>query len=86
MRASPNALLDKCGRVLLFLFGGLWLPVAFFLGLSQTPLQAQANVLFVDADAGGANNGSSWEDAYVTLQDALANASSDNEIWVAEGV
>ena len=43
-------------------------------------------VLFVDIDATGANNGSSWEDAYNYLQDALAAASSGDEIRVAEGI
>ena len=46
--------------------------------------------VYVDADAVGANNGASWTDAYVFLQDALDytnnNGSTDFEIWVAEGV
>ncbi|MHC4676724.1 MAG: right-handed parallel beta-helix repeat-containing protein, partial [Planctomycetota bacterium] len=41
--------------------------------------------IFVDADATGSNNGSSWEDAYKYLQDALAVAGGDDQIWVAEG-
>ncbi|MEM6319281.1 MAG: choice-of-anchor Q domain-containing protein [Bacteroidota bacterium] len=47
------------------------------------------HVLFVDADAALGGDGTSWATAYKYLQDALANASSDNtitEIWVAEGV
>jgi len=45
--------------------------------------------IFVDVDAAGANNGSSWEDAYNYLQDALADANSSEkpvEICVAEGI
>jgi hypothetical protein len=45
--------------------------------------------IYVDADAAGANNGSSWENAYNCLQDALADANSPDkavEIRVAEGV
>jgi hypothetical protein len=42
--------------------------------------------VYVDADANGANNGSSWRDAYNYLQDGLAAASSGDEVWVAEGV
>ena len=42
--------------------------------------------IYVDADANGANNGSSWTDAYNFLQDALAAASSGDQIWVAQGM
>lgn len=44
-----------------------------------------ANVLFVRAGATGANNGSSWRDAYTSLRTALAAAVSGQELWVAEG-
>ena len=44
-----------------------------------------ADTIFVNTDAIGANNGSSWTDAYRDLQDALAGASFGDEIWVAEG-
>lgn len=44
-----------------------------------------ARTLFVDIDATGANNGSSWTDAFNHLQDALAVAQYGTEIWVAEG-
>ena len=44
-----------------------------------------AVTLHVDATAGGANNGSSWADAYVTLQDALQTAQDGDVIWVAAG-
>ena len=46
-------------------------------------------IIYVDDDAAGANNGSSWVNAYVYLQDALANANSAEkpiEIRVAQGV
>ena len=44
--------------------------------------------VYVDASATGKNNGSSWEDAFVNLQDALASVArnSDATIRVAEGV
>ncbi|MHC4687940.1 MAG: choice-of-anchor Q domain-containing protein, partial [Planctomycetota bacterium] len=43
-------------------------------------------LLFVDDDAAGNNDGSSWADAYNYLQDALAVCCSSDEILVAQGV
>ncbi|MBK9014050.1 MAG: hypothetical protein IPM82_08145 [Saprospiraceae bacterium] len=43
------------------------------------------NKLFVNDDATGTNNGSSWADAYTNLQSALAIAEEGDQIWVAEG-
>lgn len=55
-----------------------------------TQARASGGLIYVDANAGGADNGTSWSDAYVHLQDALdlanANPSADYEIWVAAGV
>lgn len=44
-----------------------------------------ATVIYVDADANGNDDGSSWQDAYNNLQDALDDANSGDEIWVAKG-
>jgi len=43
-------------------------------------------IIDVDDDAGGANDGSSWEDAFNYLQDALAAAWPGDEIHVAQGI
>jgi hypothetical protein len=44
------------------------------------------NVIYVNANATGANNGTSWTDAFTDLQIALSNlCSSVTEIWVAQG-
>ena len=45
-----------------------------------------ARTIYVDADATGANNGSSWAKAYKYLQDALMFASAEDEIRVGQGV
>jgi hypothetical protein len=49
----------------------------------------KARRIYIDIDANGANNGTSWENAYNFLQDALADANSSEkpvEIWVAQGI
>ena len=47
---------------------------------------AAGDVLYVDARATGANNGSSWDNALVRLYDALERANYGDEIRVAQGV
>ena len=43
-------------------------------------------LVFVDASAGGANNGTSWTDAYVDLANALTLSAAGSEIWIGGGV
>jgi len=43
-------------------------------------------IIYVDTNATGTNNGSSWTNAYTNLQSALATASSGDQLWVATGV
>ena len=38
--------------------------------------------IFCDPSATGSDDGSSWEDAYESLQDAIDNAASGDEVWV----
>ena len=46
----------------------------------------QGRIIYVDDDATGANDGSSWTDALTDLQDAIAIARWDTEIRVAQGI
>ena len=63
------------------------LAIALILITSSRPgLLAQGSTIYVDADATGANDGTSWANAYVTLQPALEAASDGDEVWVAAGV
>jgi hypothetical protein len=52
---------------------------------AATPVHAVGVIRYVKWNAGGANNGTSWANAYTSLQSALAAASSGDEIWVAAG-
>jgi len=55
-----------------------------FLGTTSTT--AIGKIIYVDADATGAKNGTSWPDAFKYLQDALVIAQSGDEIRVAQGL
>jgi hypothetical protein len=57
-------------------------------GICRTAF-AEPRVIYVDTNASGANNGTSWKDAYNYLQDALEDANITpgcEEIWVAQGI
>ncbi|MCB9339347.1 MAG: response regulator [Lewinellaceae bacterium] len=41
--------------------------------------------IHVKSDANGKNDGTSWQDAFTHLQDALTTAKNGDEIWVAAG-
>jgi len=75
-KRSPRAIL-----------GLLALALALVLAASgNTASLAAGTIIYVDADATGSHNGTSWANAFTSLQDGLdAAATSPAEIWVAEG-
>ena len=58
--------------------------LTFLLSISVLPSIAQSTI-YVDVDATGGNDGTSWTDAFVHLQDALTEAETGDQIWIAEG-
>ena len=57
----------------------------FSLLLTCSALSLGAQTIYVDADAGGANDGSSWTDAYTDLGVAIDNAAAGAALWIADG-
>ncbi|WP_136808234.1 right-handed parallel beta-helix repeat-containing protein [Desulfosediminicola flagellatus] len=49
-------------------------------------LDGIAEVIYVDHDAAGLADGTSWSNAFTTLNEALNIATSGSEIWVAAGI
>ena len=57
--------------------------LVFLFGITSSISARQ--IIYVDVDATGSNNGKNWQDAYKCLQNALDIAESDDEIRVAQG-
>ena len=61
---------------LIFSFSGI--------GTGIGSVAAQSTIIYVQQ--GGSSNGTSWENAFGTLQEALDTAQAGQQIWVAKGV
>ncbi len=61
--------------------------ISFFVGLSllTTTSVFSQSVIYVDANASGKNDGTSWTDAYTVLEDGFTNSQLEDSIWVASG-
>lgn len=77
-KAQQTHLLPKSTWLLLVLL------TAAILLLSNRA-EAGGAVIYVRASASGANNGTSWANAFTNLQTALNSAGPGSEIWVAAG-
>ncbi len=63
----------------------LFLAVAVSLAVRHPAAAGAGGLIFVKADASGANNGTTWANAFTSLQSGLAAALAGDEIWVAAG-
>jgi hypothetical protein len=59
--------------------------IAFLMVSALTTASALAGVIYVNAAASGANDGTSWANAYTSLQTALGAAGSGDDLWVVAG-
>ena len=60
----------------------LILIMLFFFAFAKS---AKSQVAYVNYAAVGANDGTTWANAYPSLQTAIENAASGSQIWVARG-
>ncbi len=76
MNTRPLAILYR------FLTG---LALVSVLSLGQVSQASASTIIYVKYNAPGSNNGTSWTNAYKSLQSALSATTSGDQIWVAAG-
>jgi hypothetical protein len=57
----------------------------FIVSIFSLYSKASAAIWFVSADLGASGNGTTWNNAFLTIQEAVNTASEDDEIWVKKG-
>ncbi len=58
---------------------------AFLVFFFISNLNKAQTITYVNINATGSNNGSSWANAYTSLQTAISNSVTNRQIWVAKG-
>ena len=58
----------------------------FILLLFYSVFSFSQNIIYVDIDAVGTNDGSSWSNAYNSLSTAISVSNNNDHLWVAEGI
>ena len=59
--------------------------ILLLFGLFLMALTARAQTVYVDGDAGGSNDGTSWANAYTDLATAIDSAAAGSQLWIAAG-
>jgi hypothetical protein len=87
MQESRDRMSSRCGTTACALGALVALVAILFLsaGAASAARPYKPITHYVNVNAGGANNGTSWANGFTDLQDALDAAVSGDAIWVAGG-